>query len=151
MSEITIKVDIKLSEIIVNSDKFNKELDYIIAAGMSIVEDKYVQEAPVNIGNFRQGIQYKKIGNLDYDVISTTTTNKGFNYPLALYTGTRKMRGMPDYGYTTGRVRANDVAYGIGGIRPNKVANRATKKSDKPLSNFLIDKLNKLMQKTITK
>lgn len=121
-----------------------KTVDKAIEAALFIVEDAYVEEAPGDKGDFKQGIRPRKDAVMDYIVESTAESN-GANYPFFLYMGTGRLKGQPDYGYTTGHVRAGTVAYGIGGIRPNKAADRAKKKSQKPFMN----KLNQLIKMAI--
>lgn len=122
MSDIKVKVN--LSHVLKDKNGLRDVVDDAIKASMELIVSEYVDEAPGNIGNFKQGIRVKKRGVLDY-LVESTATERGENYPLFLYTGTGRLRGAADYGYTSGRVRSGDVAYGIGGIRPNKAAKRA--------------------------
>lgn len=131
-----ISITYKLSKVLTDESEISRVVDMAIGAGMFKVEKAYVDEAPGNFGKFKQGIQRKKNRALDY-VVESTAKRSGFDYPLALFTGTRKMKGKPDFGFTTGRVRANDIAYGIGGIRPNKAATRAKRKVEKDFINFV--------------
>ena len=55
------------------------------------------------------------------------------------------MRGRSDRGYTPGYVRSGAVAFGIGGIRPNKAAKRAKKDSEAKF----INKVNSLFKKSL--
>lgn len=107
-----------------------KRVDQAMQAAMFIPEEAYVDEVPVNEKDFVQGIEVRKNAPMDYAVVSTALTDSGRNYPLDLFTGTGRQKGKPDAGYTPGRVRANDVAHGIGGIRPNKAAYRAKLESE---------------------
>lgn len=125
-------VDIRFNKTLSNDGFFNSRLDKAMEASMHIVESAYVEQTPVNTGDFRQGIKIKREGDLQYIVKSTARSKQNKNYPLFLYKGTGKLKGAPDYGFTTGRVRANDVRRGIGGIRPNKAAMRAKKDAEKP-------------------
>lgn len=104
----------------------------------------YVKETPKNFGKFAQGLRVKKVAQLQYDVVSTAKAG-GVNYPLLLAQGTGKMRGRRDFGYTPGHVRAKTVAYGIGGIRPNKAAQRATKIAKMPT----VRSFNKLIKENL--
>jgi hypothetical protein len=54
-----------------------------------------------------------------------------------LFTGTGKFRGAPDFGFNTGRVRAGTVLIGIGGVRPNKAADRARMKANPLIVKFV--------------
>jgi hypothetical protein len=121
---ISVKIRRDLPRVIEDSDYFAKFLPKAVQAGAFIIEDAYAREAPGHIGTYKGSIQVQKVGNGSTYIVKPTARAKGFNYPLALYTGTGRMRGKPDFGYTSGRVRAGDVARGIGGIRPNKVAKR---------------------------
>ena len=138
--DMDLTIQFNLSKLIVHSEKTRNYLDDIMEAGMFIVEDKYVEESPGDTGNLKQEIKTKKNSDLDYKVVSEATNN-GHSYPLDLFTGTGKLKNAPDYGFTTGRVRANDVAYGIGGIRPNKASIRAKKKAERPYIQFVTKKL----------
>jgi len=122
MSEIV--ATISLSKLLDKPGTTRQLVDAAIAASTELVVSEYVKEAPGNIGDFKAGIESKKIAPLEY-VVRSTARDRGENYPMYLYTGTGKLRGAADYGYTSGRVRNNDVAFGIGGIRPNKAAKRA--------------------------
>lgn len=133
-----IQYEVKLSKVFDEGIKNN--LDQAIWASMGIIEKAYVDETPVDKGGFRQGIEIQRKGSLQYQVASTAERN-GFNYPLALFTGTRRMYGLPDSGFTTGHVRAGTIAYGIGGIRPNKVAERARDRAEPKF----MSKVNKLV------
>lgn len=138
--DTNIQIQVKISDIIMKDNEARKRIDYALQAAMFIIEDEYVKQAPGDTGAFKQGIQVKKDAELEYRVVSTAR-NKGYNYPLALFTGTGRMKGLPDFGFTTGRVRANQVAWGIGGIRPNKVATRAKKNSMGKFLQFVNSKI----------
>lgn len=143
---MSVKTTIRLSDFMERPDVPARVFDAAIQAAGFIVEDKYVQQSPVNKGGYRQGIQLKRMRALEY-VVENTAQNRGRSYPLFLYAGTGRMRGKPDFGFTTGRVRAGDVALGIGGIRPNKVALRAKKESAQPFVNKLQQLIYMHMQK----
>lgn len=117
-------------------------LDKIMEAGMFIVEQEYVDQSPADTGNLRQEIRVKRNRLMDY-VVESRATNRSEPYPLFLYFGTGAMRGRPDYGFTYGRVRDNDVAYGIGGIRPNKAADRTRAKATPIYLEFMKKELSK--------
>lgn len=139
-----IKTDIvfELSDVIRKSGELSKRVDLVIQAGLEKVVKAYVDEAPANIGDLIGEVKSKRKGILDYIVETTATTAGGVNYPAFLASGTGKMKGKPDFGYTTGRVRAGDVAYGIGGIRPNKFAARAKKKVNPEFLNYIRKNIN---------
>lgn len=144
---INIKVDKKLGKVLKDGNYAKNRMDYAIeASAESTVVREYVRQTPVNIGNFRQGIELQRKGPLKYVVASTAKSN-GRNYPYFLYTGTGKLRGAADYGYTAGRVRGGSVARGIGGIRPNKAAKRAKEASE----GAFLRKLTKLYFREINK
>lgn len=124
-----LETTIDLSPILTKEGEAGVMVDHAIAAAMTIIESAYVQEAPVNFGDFRKGIEVHKIAFLNHEVRSTAR-EQGRNYPLSLFTGTGKLYGAPDFGFTTGHVRAGTVEWGIGGIRPNKAATRAKNKSE---------------------
>lgn len=127
-----VKIAYHLSRAFTDPAYVKSSIDFAMKAAMEIVVEAYVDEAPGDDGDFKAGIQSKRINSLHYAAISTATSDDGENYPLRLYQGTGALKGHPDYGYTTGHVRAGTVAWGIGGIRPNKVADRATEKAEKP-------------------
>lgn len=139
---IDISSEIKISDLIAK-DKTGDRVDKVMEAGMFIVEGAYVDQVPVNKNDpgFLSGIQVKRKKFLDY-VVESTAKRGDVEYPALLYSGTGKMRGRSDFGYTSGRVRAGDVAYGIGGIRPNKAALRAKKNSMDEYILFIKNKLD---------
>lgn len=146
MNQVDITVQIDLSKILEDSNYSDRLIDRSIQASMFVFENAYVDEAPRDEGKYVQGIETKKQAFIDY-VVRSTARNRGANYPLFLFMGTGKMYGKPDFGYTSGRVRAGDVAYGIGGIRPNKVALRAKERAE---STFF-DKLNQFINTDLNK
>lgn len=141
MASIDISTALNLSSIITKDNEIGNRADKAVQAGMFMVEKAYVKEVPRDKGDFSQGLQVQRNSFLDY-VVKSTAKKKGRNYPLDLYMGTGKMRGKPDFGYTTGHVRAGTVAYGIGGVRPNKAAARAKKKVEKNYINFIKNKID---------
>jgi len=138
---ISVSAMINVTKVITQDGEISKRADRVLEAGMTILEAAYVSEVPVNIGFFKSGLQIKKRSVLNYIVESTARSSSrfsvGFNYPLALFYGTGTLKNKPDYGYTSGRVRAGNVAFGIGGIRPNKASVRAVKKSKKTFMEFI--------------
>lgn len=143
---MTAQVNINISRIFKDTRYTKDQIDRAAFAGLFIVEQEYVDQAPGNDGKFKQGIKVRKIKPFDY-VVESTARDAGENYPLYLYTGTGRLKGAPDYGFTTGRVRAGDVAFGIGGIRPNKAAKRAAKNSGKNYLDYVSRVLYKQLRK----
>lgn len=145
-----VRVKMNLAKVLTDGKYFAKMLPKAIEAGAFIVEKAYVKEAPGDTGKYKQsiGVSQSIQNKLQFEVMPNAK-NRGFDYPTALYTGTGKQRGKPDAGYTPGRVRAGDVAKGIGGIRPNKVAKRvaANSKVQKQAKN----KAERLIAELITK
>jgi len=139
-----IKVKIKLSRLLTVDGDIRSVVDNAIKASLSIIETEYVKEAPANDGKFKQGIQVKRKGPLSY-IVESTATERGVSYPYFLYVGTGSLKGAADFGYTPGRVRAGDVARGVGGIRPNKAAKRAREKSEYRF----MSKLNTLITRSV--
>jgi hypothetical protein len=133
-----MKTEIKLNLPKVLKKGFNTKpkLISIIQASYYITEADYVKEVPVDSGDFRLGLKVvnQKEG---YKVASTAKSVKNYNYPLALYMGTGRLKKTADQGYTSGRVRSNTVAFGIGGIRPNKAAKRAKEKAEPKVVKFV--------------
>jgi hypothetical protein len=144
--DFAITIQFNLKRAITEEGYTSRALDFVMQAGMFKVEKAYVDEAPGDEGKFKQGIEVHKNKPLDY-VVRSTAKNEGKNYPLILFHGTGKMKGKPDFGFTTGHVRAGTVAYGIGGIRPNKAATRAKKKVEKDYMNFVISKYKQQLNK----
>ncbi len=137
--ETTVKIN--LSPTIQVDGKAGDLMDFAMEAGNFIVEKAYVDESPGNIGDLKGGIKVKKIRALDY-VVESTQKRNGHSYPMDLFTGTYKLKGKPDFGFTTGRVRNGDVAFGIGGIRPNKASVRTVKKIEPRYIAFVSSKIN---------
>lgn len=140
---IATTINVKLSDVIMKDYQIAFDTDDVMEAGIFIIERGYVNESPGDTGNLKQEIKPKKLRALEYVVESRAKTKGGKPYPLFLFTGTGKMKGMPDFGFTTGRVRTNDVAYGIGGIRPNKAAIRTINKVKDDYIQFVKEKLYK--------
>ncbi len=138
--DLSFDLKIDVTDFIMKDGESTKRIDSAVGGAMFIIEQEYVKQAPGNTGAFKQGIQIKKTTILDY-VVQSTAKQRGFNYPLALFTGTKKLVGSRDYGFTTGHVRANTVAFGIGGIRPNKVALRAKNQSEDRFIKFIQSKI----------
>ena len=147
---MSIRVNItgSLSDVIVNLDTFDDKIDKALQASSFIVERAYVKQTPVNDGDFRKNIKVEK-GNLEYVVTSRTLNEKGENYPVSLYKGTGRLAGTPDQGFTTGHVRAGTVAWGAGGIRPNKVADRAKEDSEEAVIKFVNKNINRAVLKQV--
>lgn len=96
----------------------------ILQATSLIGEKYYKKESSVNKGGLRREV-YSRKTEYGYFVTTSARSDTGKPYPVFLYEGTGAMRGRPDFGYTPGRIRAGDVQRGIGGIRPNKISDRA--------------------------
>lgn len=113
------------------------DLDGILQASAMTAEREYKIEAPVNVGELRNKITTQKKGNLSYTV-TTTATEKGFPYPIAVHEGTGKYRNTSDRGRGNwGRMAGytqEDIAFfrvlakrGKLSQKPNKFADRAEK------------------------
>lgn len=128
----------------------NGIVDLIQQAAMySIVENAYLREAPQGLtGDLRGEIKTKKTTE-GFETKSTAVSKQGKPYPEYLHEGTGALKGSNDYGFTYGRINADDVAYGIGGIRPNKFAMRGAKKAEPLLNKFVESKLEQLIKKQI--
>lgn len=122
-------------------------LDDAIQATHFIAIREFKEESPVDKGRMRQDTQVIKKRKNYYEVGSAALSDDGAPYPKYLYDGTGKFKGAPDFGYTSGRVRAGEVAFGIGGIRPNKVADRASRKAQSKIQKFVNMQLNKNINK----
>lgn len=126
---MSVEVSFSLSSIFFGG--MSKKIDQAMEASIFIVERAYVDESPGDTGDLKQGIQVRRNSAMNY-LVESTAEDRGFSYPTALYFGTGKLAGLPDFGFTTGHVRAGTVAFGIGGIRPNKASDRAKAKSERP-------------------
>lgn len=125
-----------------------KEKDQIYQAAGFIIEKEYVKQVPVDTGDLRKGVQVKKIGNRAGWVVNTNAvSDSGENYPEMVHEGTGVLKGLSDFGYTPGRVRAGKVISGLGGIRPNKFADRAFDKTEDKARSFIEEKMFDLIQK----
>lgn len=124
-----LRVDTYLTGIMRNPTSLRGQLKQLVmeAAGEILVAEA-AEQAPRDVGDLVGEIKAERVGDLSVEVASTAESSGGELYGDILQIGTGRLRGAADYGYTTGRVRANDVAYGIGGIRPNKFMAR-TKES----------------------
>lgn len=122
-------------------------VDMITQAGaMSLVEREYIRESPEGpSGDLRGKVKTEKTS--EGFQTQTHATRKGKPYPLFLFRGTGKLKGARDYGFTPGRVQNDDVAFGIGGIRPNKFALRARDKAEKPVTNYVRTQVSQLIKK----
>lgn len=148
MVDTTIRINSNLSKVIEDTGYFNKRLAAIMEASQFIVEREYIKQVPVDQGDLKQKIRVEDLTNtIGYRVTSNAKSVQGKPYPVFLHQGTGRLRGAPDFGFTTGRVRNNEVAFGIGGIRPNKFAKRARDKAEKPTIAFINKRINKLIIK----
>lgn len=146
MTGLDIKVRFNLAKVLIDPTYFTKEFTAVFQASSFIAERHYVKETPVDKGDYKGTIRTQKKG-LQYIVTSKARSKDGREYPRDLYMGTGRLKGAPDFGFTTGRVRAGQVALGIGGIRPNKVAKRAKERAEDPVIRFI----NKGVQQMIKK
>jgi hypothetical protein len=137
------------AEINISYDRYLKhpetdDIITIIQAGYRIIEKAYVKESPWNIGDLAGEVKVQNTPT-GFVVTTTATTDDGEPYPLYLHEGTGALEDAPDFGYTTGRVRAGEVLKGIGGIRPNKFATRAAEKSEDDFLTFVEEKIDILI------
>lgn len=165
MIETNILVQVKLGKVLSKDGHFRHLVDQAIGASHYIVEENYVDESPGDRGDLKGEIRNKKIRELEYITESRATTQDGKPYPLFLFTGTGNNRGKADAGYTSGRVRATNN-YGFGtsadgrktagmifgmlrkkgklqGIKPNKAADRAKVKSERPVVTKIEDLISR--------
>lgn len=147
MINANININAVLPRAIFDRDLLGDRLAAFLQATQEVVVEKYVDQSPSDSGDMSKGIKVKKRDDLEYIVESTARDEDDENYPLLLYMGTGRLKGMPDFGYTTGRVRANDVAWGIGGIRPNKAAKRAKDKAEPKVIRFINYQIKKELKK----
>lgn len=113
------------------------ELNQAIQATQFITIADYKDEMPVDEGGARQAVEITNAQGDTYTVASTAESDGGAPYPVYLHEGTGALKGAPDFGYTTGRVRAGEVTFGAGGIRPNKFAERAEKTAEPKINRFV--------------
>lgn len=148
--ELRLDVKERLSAILGDPSLLGKGIPSILVGAGNLVLREYIKQQPVNTGNMRSASRLltNKMNSKDPEVIITTTaTSRGRPYPEYIHSGTGKLKGASDYGYTTGRVRAGDIATGIGGIRPNKFANRAMRDSYQNVDSFIRNNVSRLLSK----
>lgn len=150
------------SAIINNPVGFIKKLDNLVGDVGLIVLREYKKQSPVDTGELRgRSLKVTRNKILDYSVGVPRGANRTkLQY---LYEGTGRHKGKPDFGYTTGRVRASNY-YGMGSrakalkffaslrkrgarlsIRPNKIADRATNNVKIQAISFFLRELDKLL------
>lgn len=138
---ITVDYKFRFSGFLAKPD-FNKIVN-LLRKSSPIVEKNYSKESPVDTGDLRGDIKSKDIRG-GY-VTRTEATNNGESYPEDLHRGTGALRGAADYGYTPGRIRSGTVRSGIGGIRPNKFADRARESSEPEIKRFMNNNLRTIL------
>lgn len=148
MSDIKVEVKTSLPKVFFDIKAITKDVDFAIQAAAGVVEGEYKRQSPVNFGDLRRDVTATKLGPMEY-FVTTKATSRGRPYPVYLHEGTGSLRGAADYGYTSGRVRAGDVARGIGGIRPNKFAKRAKEKTQGRVFKIVEKKLSSLLKEQI--
>lgn len=122
--EIEFQVTTKIAKILKDPESLHKVLVPSVKEVAGLAVKEYKDQMPTLTGFGKHSVKEYRNGDLDYTVTSKRT-EKGRPYLIYLHEGTGKLRGARDFGYHTGRVKAGDVARGIGGIRPNKFAKRA--------------------------
>jgi len=122
-----------------------KYISDALEATKLIVLSEYKKQVPVGFTlQLRDQTKVIKISDLEYKV-TTTAKNNGAPYPIYIHEGTGKLKGVGDYGYTSGYTRAGTVAKGIGGIRPNKFATRTVEAKKNQVKQFMIKTLKPYM------
>lgn len=159
---IESKTTIKFTNVFIPK-KFVSETNETIQNFDALVIRAYKQEAPVDRSDVRRNVKTQNRFLLGFDVGTRVLSLKGFDYALALITGTGKYRGGRDDGYTTGKVRASGF-YGFGnrkdmvgffvsrarrgikskGIKPNKFTERAKNKTEEKVINAINKTIKKL-------
>lgn len=119
-----------------------KGLDDMVQAGGAIVQNEYKKQSPTNSSRLKNNVYNRKDG-VGKRLVSTSAGR----YATYLHEGTGRLKGARDYGYTTGRVRANEVAWGIGGIRPNKFADRTIKVTAPLVSELYVKTIDVMAKK----
>jgi len=128
--KFTLEVKGQLATALMNPTSWITKIDDVFQKLDGHVIAEYKKEVPVNNNFLRGAVRKQEKGVLEFKVGTDVLTKSGKSYPKFIHGGTGKLKGARDFGYTTGRVRAGDVARGIGGIRPNKFADRATKTAE---------------------
>lgn len=121
VANLDVAINIRLNELIIRGAI--PEIKVASERSKFIVLREYKKQIPVDTGFARRSVIAKRSGIFDY-VVTTTATNEGYPYPLAVHDGTGILEGTEDVP-SKGRVRRGEVEYGIGGIRPNRFAKRA--------------------------
>lgn len=144
--ELTIETTVKMSRVLTDVGSLHKILTNSIQEVASKAVQIYKNEMPTMRGFGKHSVKEYKLSDLDMKVTSLRT-EQGRPYLEYLHEGTGKLRGARDFGFHTGRVKAGDVARGIGGIRPNKFADRAFKRlqEDKVAEFILRNNIDKLV------
>lgn len=144
---LQIRVEKNLSKAIINGIPTDK-IEKMLQASAFVIEREYKAQVPVNTGRLLQNVKSKKKAKFTW-VVSTRAIQNGKDYAVDLHEGTGKLKGMPDMIKVprANLTRRGLVAWGIGGIRPNKYAQRAKtlkqKESVKIFNNLLKQELKK--------
>lgn len=151
---INVEVTTKFGKILEQKGFFNGKLSTIMQASNFIVEAGLKKQLPIDRGargGMLGAVATVKSGELEYHVHidsgQLAVTGDSKNYPKYLHEGTGRLRGASDFGYTSGRVRSNDVAEGIGGIRPNRFMDRTAEEQRRPVQVFVDREISKLLRK----
>src|SRR6266496_5974777 len=136
--ELSIKT--KISKIL-SDPKALKDLDDIVLGGAYMIEAEYKKQTPVDKGFLRNSVDTRGKG-------LERVVRANVKYAKYLHQGTYRWKNKPDQGYTTGRVRAKQVAWGGGGVRPNRFADRAREIAAPKAVRFIEAEVTKLINKT---
>lgn len=143
MANLVVKKDV--ATFLIRGD-IEKEYRETLQATSFLVEAWYKYEVPVDDGRLRLGVETYDRKKDSYTVRTDATSDSGDPYPEFIHEGTGSLKGAPDYGWTSGRVRDDDVAFGIGGIRPNKFADRAKEEAEPEVADFMKRELPKKLR-----
>ena len=141
MIRADLKVRMRVAHLLLKGadNEIQKGLD----RGSLIVLRGYKENIPVNTGNARQMSQRSKDGRLGW-IITTKATNSGKPYPLFVHEGTGQYAGVTQDFPSTGRIRNGEDNRGIGGIRPNKFADRTIAETKEEVNNEVLKALNNI-------
>lgn len=140
-SPFVINIETKLQKIMERPD-LKPDLEKVVSKAALIALRAYAQEIPVDKGLAKSYITIQGAG-LEKR-ITTTVTNRGFRYPIAVHQGTGRWAGSSSDFPSHGRRREGVSFAGSGGIPPNKFAKRAKDKSEPFVHAFFVKEINRL-------
>lgn len=146
---MNIKMDKKLVKILEHPEKFRAMFEPAFFQTSSIVEANYKDESPIWKGDLVKYVDVEKTNTpiqMSY-LVGSRAKNNGKPYPIYIHEGTGRFAGVFVDFPSPGRIRAGTTDPESGGIKPNKFAYRARKKSDPEI----IERMNAVVRLIINK